>query len=783
MIELETLKLRNIVTYKGKNATVVPLNKYPMVVVRGANHDRRSIKAASNASGKSILYGTGLKTPLYFEPPASVRKNSARDVMTGSKDDTSTIDLTFSNEQHQYESSIKSKGKTFGLDISRDGEDLGIRKVGDAKAYVSRIWPLSEEQFDASVLIDGRTKSILQSGKPDQRFDFFESMFRLDLFDTISAKINKQYNTLKQDKQQLDYVGAERSKLTDPEDVDVINKQLNKLQSNIDIVQDRIRKYLEELAHTRTYLTLSADDRPDLSDKEIKDQIALISAKIIEYKEKYKKAVSFNDTFQTIKSLKEKLADVDEELSRCPLPAKIDPKLQFKIDKLNLSIRAIDDQLNDHLDAQIQFEEIEEQLKTVGLSDKLAGFAKKKSSDTWSSLAKDLIRKLKDKKEQLAPLQELVGKKTCPCCSQSLPEKYLTPLIETLKTEISELTEKAKKYRKYSSYMEVFEQTKELKLLSNKEELTKKADELGMERLKLQQTAFNIKKNAELQALKEQTLSLMPKLPSKVIDDPETLASQLEILESTLALLNQYKNCRIKLKKLPKTYASVKEAKQVKAKYTKFIDEYSPKLKAAQSKFNGLTVKLTTARNLKEKIKELDTQIKALQKTTKDFDLYEALREAYGAIGLRILQVRHLAEVYCQNLNKYSGLIYPEPITFNIEVDKGIFNILATRNGMPSDVRKFSGSESSSFTLLSLISLLPLIPSSLRTNLLVLDEIESGLDEPSLSLFTDQLLPQLNKVVPNIVIITPRSEREMPIPGAKTFKVTKKGGISSLSIS
>ena len=60
-------------------------------------------------------------------------------------------------------------------------------------------------------------------------------------------------------------------------------------------------------------------------------------------------------------------------------------------------------------------------------------------------------------------------------------------------------------------------------------------------------------------------------------------------------------------------------------------------------------------------------------------------------------------------------------------VNEGVFQLLATRGGQTSDVWYLSQAESKLFPLLSVIALLPLIPQNMRTNLLILDDIESSM--------------------------------------------------------
>ena len=95
-----------------------------------------------------------------------------------------------------------------------------------------------------------------------------------------------------------------------------------------------------------------------------------------------------------------------------------------------------------------------------------------------------------------------------------------------------------------------------------------------------------------------------------------------------------------------------------------------------------------------------------------------------------------------------------------------------------SDVRHLSGAESRAFSLLFMLSVLPLIPSNRRTNLCILDEFEAGLDEPTRNLLVSQYLPTLNQIVEHIIFITPNNIPEDKSVNRRTITVVKQGSKS-----
>ena len=101
-----------------------------------------------------------------------------------------------------------------------------------------------------------------------------------------------------------------------------------------------------------------------------------------------------------------------------------------------------------------------------------------------------------------------------------------------------------------------------------------------------------------------------------------------------------------------------------------------------------------------------------------------------------------------------------------------------------SDVRRLSASERKMFALVLIPALMSFIPKDRRSNLLILDEPDANMSavvRESLVRF----LPTLNRIVPNIVYITPHSDLlQLALQeGVKMahWEVTKRGSVSTLA--
>ena len=110
------------------------------------------------------------------------------------------------------------------------------------------------------------------------------------------------------------------------------------------------------------------------------------------------------------------------------------------------------------------------------------------------------------------------------------------------------------------------------------------------------------------------------------------------------------------------------------------------------------------------------------------------------------------------SLNKYSNLVYLEPMRFEIRaMETGVSAVAIRNNGERSDICHLSGAESNCFRLLFAISLLPLLPERMRTNFLILDEPDGACSEPVREHLIREFLPKLRAIVPHVFWITPKS--------------------------
>ena len=182
--------------------------------------------------------------------------------------------------------------------------------------------------------------------------------------------------------------------------------------------------------------------------------------------------------------------------------------------------------------------------------------------------------------------------------------------------------------------------------------------------------------------------------------------------------------------------------------------------------------------DLKKDMAALKDRIRRQQAIDKKVKAVDAMVSAYGPSGLKRLACAEHAHRIEAGLNDVVRIM-DKNMRFILEVGQKDFRIFFEdqRRQGTFDVRNLSGAESRCFTVFFLIALLPLIKADMRSNLLVLDEVDVNLDYSARDRYVNGLLPELLSIVPHVIVVTPFPEN---YPEAEHWTVIRDGDTSSL---
>lgn len=184
--------------------------------------------------------------------------------------------------------------------------------------------------------------------------------------------------------------------------------------------------------------------------------------------------------------------------------------------------------------------------------------------------------------------------------------------------------------------------------------------------------------------------------------------------------------------------------------------------------------------SLEAKLEEASQAVKRLEATLSDLKdkcghekEYAELRVAFGKSGLRISALESLVSAFESHLNASISLLgWPSDYRFVLSLKESGLTILLHRSGgMISDLTTLSGSEEKVWRLLCAMALIRLLPSSARCDTVILDEMEANLDDDSRARFVGSYLPELQKLVPKVVIVSPLTRSMLPVEAARILEV------------
>ena len=725
MIEFKSVEVKNLIVYKEAKFDFVP----GIHVIRGANR-----------SGKSLLFST-LGNVFYSAPPLDGTKNSAKKL----HDKGSSIKVTFNKDSIVQ----RSKGKGIGYEIVRNGKEKHVSRISSAKDYIEKIFPLLDDHFYTTVYLNAFRSHTLLHGKAAQRHEFFENIFDLRVYDRLQQTFSKKALDCKYLLRDLETLELERKTL-EPK-----TKNLH-LKDKCESLNAKYKKLIEEKSSINRKLQKCSANRALLSSlktdkttRELETIVGELPSKIKALRAKRENCKSYEQDLETFNEKSASNKKIEKGLaSLSTMPFK---EAKKKFDAIDL------DSLEDELvELRSKYDNWKQ---TKDLELKTSSFYKEKALKNKMKMAQIT--------ETFAKLKKVTFV-TCPTCMQEVDKSVIQRSLESLSRDFKVFKSKYKKFSGLYDLSVKKEQSKGFKK-SRYKELPSLIEDSKKKLEKFERLCEEARKREVLES--KLCKVSKPKKPDDYVSSKE-LQSKIDTLSEKLV---QAKNDLSILEKVDTSY-SEKDYKRLKKKDTLLNEE----VVSINDKLQNMRSLYSASKTSMEALEDINTKLKSISAGTKNAKYYEMLSVAYGARGIRVLQVQSLVNMFVENLNRYSPLLFSDPIRFTADVGPGKFNIVAFRNNKSSDVNLLSGSESRCFQLLCCLSIIPFIPKKMRTNLLVLDEMETAMDKKTRRLFTEEFIPKIQKLVPCVVVISPLSSDELSVPNVIEYKVEKVNGVSRL---
>ncbi len=733
MINLHRITGKDIGVFANES---LPLDKNSVSVIRGKNLDvKGKVKRgadSANRVGKSLIMSL-IPTLRFYAPPTATRKKSAKDLHSGA----SAITLEFTKGKSRYAISQYNKGKSIKLDITKDGKLLKYREQAAAQRKMASLLPQTEAQFYALTYIDVRRNNPLQRGTDAERFQFFEDIFELDIYDRIAKELNSEYNTLKYKVAQLNAFRSEyheRKQDLPKKDFRELQTEYKSIRENTKQIRQKVENGLRSLEQLSIYMTLAKGLDPSIKRKDVVTKLKELRSDADFLAQRYRDAVEFRSkkeqyesTVKRRKELKRRLKVIEDLGITATLK-----ELQAKLKELTTKIFNANAEIGKASELNERIADANDEIQTVLSDSKLP---KKWINRATQVTSKQIENSISIEKGTIKQNEEIIeflkhhehsDASSCPVCNTKLSGKAIDGIVLRCQDAIGNARKQLKLLRAVHAYRINYEK---LAALGTKQDIKR----LTTKREKLEQEALAVEKQIKALGFKTKYETLLKelKLPKFNIKqkeaDPLVFERTLEEVREQITAFETYLEKLDNLAQLETTYASYAAAKAEYSKVQAYINKYKPILDKSQDKLNSINESISKHEIVTKDLIRLKKKIGEHAKVEDDFKIYDALKKAYSARGMRKIRIRELAKAMETNMNDFAHLIFAEPIKFTFNVTDTKFDVLATRNnGKTSDVRMLSNSESRAFVLLLFLAMIPFIPAQNRFNILVMDEIEAG---------------------------------------------------------
>jgi DNA repair exonuclease SbcCD ATPase subunit len=742
-MRLTELEVKNYGTFKSAK---IDLDHKGITTIFGLNKDAASIQGGSytNASGKSLLF-TSIPEAAFGNPP------SGKDQL---KHTNSSIKLTFKGKTDVV-SFDKQYGKSKKITIVKNGKDVHNRTLDYGQQKLQQCLGVSEEEdFYTSRYIDNTLPHPLIVGKAAHRQSYFVKLFNLENVDAIRhlllaelreiQKASGTYHELQDMFQQA------KAKALTKDEIEKKRTQEAELKASQQSMIDRLNKYQV----VRDLLSFEETNAKLL--KRFRAQTSLET-----FAEDYSK---FKDRRKAVKALIEQGEEwrTYETLREAYDEAKV--KADSLLGKLGLEGLKKDD--------------LQERATTL----EKAGLAYAKATSELEELELDKPEEVEDPSVEIPAQEKKVSRLEdeyeasrnfkegkCPTCG--------APFKGREHSHVKEDLEKARKKLKKAKAYEAYTEAKK----------TYKKNKARAEELKEQIKALE-RKTSEL-AKVQQGLAALAKVPRKPTE-PEGKRRSLKELRVELEELNEkierFKTFKEVIEQIESLEALTDKERNAAAELNTLTD----KMASVNSKLNVLTAEITSGIEARKQLKDLATRGEALKAMVEDEPIVKALIDAYSKKGIKKLLIQRYASVLEAQINKFTRMFFAEDITFELKYGSK-FEFLAHKSVVRKtkkdkkakpktvtiDVKRLSGAERRMLTLVLVVATLSMQPKDKRTNVLILDEPEANMGPEAVNTFSKAIVA-LTKVIPHIVVITPRPE--LNIEGSRVFTVVKRNGVSTL---
>jgi len=755
MPTLRSIQGSGIVTF---DSFYLPLDLPGVTTIRGDNRDSKQ-KDDTNGVGKTLLFGC-LKGVLYAEGINAVRRNSIKTLLGTSGSLTHVLE----NNGDTFRIGASAKGNSVKWEMTKNDEPLAKHTNKSVQEVIRECFPLTMDQYSSTVFLNAFANNKLNRGSGTDRMAILENLFLLESHELMREEIKKQQMTARVATASVKALEAEIESLGEEEDEKALKESLVTARSRLKKVQRMNDSLIESYTRLESAISLGRRIGDTLIRKQsvVNKEISKTEKLVSELDQMLRKAERLSEQWDNYAKSKKKQSTIREKLDKLPevKAEKFDPDEARAIG--NELIRKVKKFKENKKDIEAwQAVDVKKWAKQLGIN--------KFSFDALAEKSATLRAELTTSRRHLSFHEK--GKATCDECGSIVDPKSRKKAVSTLSARVKEIESLLVRCRDMQALEDAHDLAEEFADFDLEKAVT------GIKRLSKQLKQYkadqeSIQERKRLKSLLEEVSIDKPKTrPS----DTTSLEAEKSKLQSLLEKLRSEKSLGEQLESLGLTLEDIRTASSSMSLLVKKRSRVSKKLETLQDKFSKLESKLCLAKERNARRKKLASDLAKAEKTAGAVKILDMLSEAYGPRGLLVFLILEIAHQYVDNLNRLAPDFFGEPFKFDVDMRGRDLSIIAERNnGICSDVRELSGFEARGFGVSSVVSLLPLLSPQYRTNILVLDEMETGLSPPNRARFAHDLIPRITDHIPSVYVLTANSKEQFYIPDSRELTVVKE---------
>ena len=761
-IGLKEIHLRDVGVYKELD--IDTLDSEGFATICGKNLDSPNVKDNTNGVGKSLLFGA-IPTLLYEADPLAMKKKDKGNML--GKD--SSIELAWESPLGGEVRIVQTKSK---YQVFYNGENQKVDRQDVARSWVTKHWPLTRDEFYSYAYIQSQIQHPFQRATPAERLSYLTSLFNLDVFDNIRMALKKKLDLAKDAETEskgladmLDVTQRKQNALSihaeEKNTLASIIKHSDKMKARRNDLSEQLIELGTQRSNARKYEKLKHQlDTLGIECSDLKGELNALRGELIEHDR-------YDDYVEALEEYQQELADVKKKMKALGDVADLDNKKLRKehgrLVKEEESLEALLEKVDE------QQEEYDEWREAVDkLSKKLS---KLKAPKRTQEEAQDSRAEAKAIVQAYRAFEEHDHDgNSCPTCGQDVDLKAMARAATKAQAIIDECIE-ALDYHKLNDQLTELKAEKVKKPKHKRKDLEKKLKAISTALDAIEEQFEAAKKYEKLvakrDALKKPKAVKQPKKARKTI---KSRIKDLEILKDLRAALKAVGEPEDPFYILDGRY------KKISAEVEKLITDIEKKERKAQN----IQMRIQEHEHYEETLRELRSKLADLQPLIDKRKVFEVLYKAYSNNALKLKAVEGRIKQIEKKLNEYSGLVFPEPMHFDLFTTKQGVGATVTRvsSKKTTDIAIMSGAETNCFRLLFAVAIMPFIPANRRTNFIILDEPDNSCSPAVSEHIINNFLPILKQIIPNIYWITPNDVEHF---SHNQWTVTKKQGTSALT--